>query len=110
MGTSFTGEVSSDRLTGESHLSAKRHINWRLALTLWALWLEKTNLYVVCFQIIEAFKKMHSLMERLSDYDDSELPPFLVPLKRLIVRVSSLINDVRSDIMGFYNVSILISV
>ena len=49
-------------------------------------------------------------MERLSDYDDSELPPFLVPLKRLIVRVSSLINDVRSDIMGFYNVSILISV
>ena len=48
MGTSFTWEVSSDRLTscpgdGESHLSAKRHRNRRLAPTLWALWPEKTN-------------------------------------------------------------------
>ena len=48
MGTSFTVQVSSDRLMscpvdGESHLSAKRHRNWRLAPTLWALWLEKTN-------------------------------------------------------------------
>ena len=48
MGTSFTGEVSSDRLTscpgaGERHLSAKRHRDWRLAATLWALWPEKTN-------------------------------------------------------------------
>ena len=42
MGTSFTGEVFSDRLTscpeiGESHLSAKRHRNQKLATTLWAL-------------------------------------------------------------------------
>ena len=48
MDTSFTGEVSSDRLTscpggGESYLSAKRHRNRRLAPTLWALWPEKTK-------------------------------------------------------------------
>ena len=43
------GEIygSSNRLTscpgvGESHLSAKCHRNWRLALTVWALLLEKT--------------------------------------------------------------------
>ena len=46
MGTSFTGEVSSNRLTscpggGEMQLSAKRHGNLRLAPTLWALWSEK---------------------------------------------------------------------
>ena len=51
MGTSFTGEVSSDRLTscrgdGESLLSAKHHRNLRLAPTLRALWLEKTKTYV----------------------------------------------------------------
>ena len=49
MGTSFTGEVSSDRLTscpggGENHLSAKRHGNRRFAPTLWALWPEKDKL------------------------------------------------------------------
>ena len=48
MGTSFTGEVSSDRLTscpgdGENHLSAKRHRNRILAPTLWALWPKKTT-------------------------------------------------------------------
>ena len=46
MGTSFTVEVSIDKLTscpefGESHLSAKRYGNRRLAPTLWALWPEK---------------------------------------------------------------------
>ena len=50
MGTSFTGEVSSDRLTsypggGENHLSAKRHGNRRLAPTLWALWPAKDKLF-----------------------------------------------------------------
>ena len=40
MGTSFTGEVSSDRLMscpdgGESNLYAYRHGNRRLAPTLW---------------------------------------------------------------------------
>ena len=50
MGTSFIGEVSSDRLTscpghGENHLSAKRHGNRSLAPTLWALWPKKTNFF-----------------------------------------------------------------
>ena len=35
-----TDVLSRDR---ESHLSAKRHRNLRLAPTLWALWLEKTK-------------------------------------------------------------------
>ena len=49
--TSFTGEVSSDRLTscpwvGENHLSAKRHGNRRLTPTLWALWPEKDTVTI----------------------------------------------------------------
>ena len=49
MGTSFIGEVSSDRLMScpegvENHLSAKRHGNRSLALTLCALWSKKDKL------------------------------------------------------------------
>ena len=49
MGTSYTGEVSSDRLTsypggGENHLSATCHGNRRLTATLWALWPKKDKL------------------------------------------------------------------
>ena len=43
--------VSNDRLTsfpgdGKSHLSAKRHRNWKLVPTSWALWLEKDKLLI----------------------------------------------------------------
>jgi len=37
---------------------------------------------------------------------ESDLPPFLRPLRNLVFKVTKLFNDIKTDIMNFYNVSI----
>jgi hypothetical protein len=37
------------------------------------------------------------------------LAPFFQPLQNLITKVTTLVNDIKTDVMNFYNVSCIIS-
>ena len=99
MGTSFTGEVSSDRLTscpgdGESHLSAEHHRIRRLALTFKALCqviivmlhineknIKFTNQWFHSFMIVLQFRSSNSNFELVSinlSHSDTELFKFII--------------------------------
>ncbi|XP_076472269.1 uncharacterized protein LOC143301765, partial [Babylonia areolata] len=54
-------------------------------------------------KMLEVGQNIQKALEKISQYDDKQLPPFAVKLKNLVLRVSNLINDVRSDVTGFYN-------
>nr|KAG5704727.1 hypothetical protein BaRGS_005183 [Batillaria attramentaria] len=54
-------------------------------------------------KIVAVGKKAVEALLTIGQYDDKELPPFIIPLKNLVMKVSNLINDIRSDVMGFYN-------
>ncbi|CAG2189963.1 unnamed protein product [Mytilus edulis] len=47
--------------------------------------------------------KAANVMKMLGQLDEEELPPFLRPLRNLIVKVTTVFNDVKTDIMNFYN-------
>ncbi|CAG2251005.1 unnamed protein product [Mytilus edulis] len=47
--------------------------------------------------------KAVNVMKMLGQLDEEELPPFLRPLRNLIVKVTTVFNDVKTDIMNFYN-------
>ncbi|KAL5015117.1 hypothetical protein ScPMuIL_009387 [Solemya velum] len=36
-------------------------------------------------------------------YNEEQLPPFIQPLKQMVDKVTTLFNDIKSDVMGFYN-------
>ncbi|CAC5409209.1 unnamed protein product [Mytilus coruscus] len=42
-------------------------------------------------------------VEAIGKYDESQLPAFLKPVKSLIHRVEKLFNDIKTDVMTFYN-------
>ena len=48
---------------------------------------------------------MYDVNQKIAKYDDKKLPAFMLPLRNLCRKVDTLINDIRSDVMGFYNVS-----
>ena len=60
---------------------------------------------IVLFQVWSLRDKAMNVMKTLGQIDEAELPPFLRPLRNLVVKVSTLFNDIKTDIMNFYNVS-----
>ena len=48
-------------------------------------------------------------MTLLGQIDEQELAPFFQPLQNLITKVTTLVNDIKTDVMNFYNVSCMIS-
>ena len=48
--------------------------------------------------------RVYAALEKISGYDDKELPPFIIPLKNLVLKVSNLVNDIKTDVIGFCNV------
>ena len=49
--------------------------------------------------------KAAKVLKMIGQLDESELPPFIRPSKRLVVKVTTLFEDVKTDVMNFYNVS-----
>ena len=45
-------------------------------------------------------------MQKLAKYDAEMFPPAFRPMINFIHKVSKLFNDIKSDVMGFVNVSI----
>jgi hypothetical protein len=43
-------------------------------------------------------------MTKMGQLDESALPTFVKPMKSLVDKVSALYNDIKNDVMGFYNV------
>jgi hypothetical protein len=45
-------------------------------------------------------------MTKMGQLDESALPTFVKPMKSLVDKVSALYNDIKNDVMGFYNVRV----
>lgn len=58
------------------------------------------------FQVLNLRATAVRVMKKLGEIDPLELPPFIVPLRNLVVKVTTLYNDIKTDVMNFYNVSI----
>ncbi|VDI06315.1 Hypothetical predicted protein [Mytilus galloprovincialis] len=43
------------------------------------------------------------VIKALGRIDERDLPPFIRPVKRLVMHVTKLFNDIKSDVMTFYN-------
>lgn len=43
-------------------------------------------------------------MKMIGKFDETQLPPFIKPVKNLILKVQTLFNDIKTDVMTFYNV------
>ncbi|XP_052074034.1 uncharacterized protein LOC127711917 [Mytilus californianus] len=74
----------------------------------------KINIKEIVDEFIDALKelpgkvwglrdKVANVMKMIGQLDEEELPPFLRPLRNLIVKVTTVFNDVKTDIMNFYN-------
>lgn len=46
-------------------------------------------------------------LKTLGSLDEKQLPEFIRPVKNVIHKAEKLFNDVKSDIMNFYNVSFI---
>lgn len=57
------------------------------------------------FQIANLRSNAKKYIEELGSIDDSQLPPFIKSVRNLVEKVQTLLNNVKSDIMLFYNVS-----
>ncbi|KAL8609979.1 hypothetical protein ACOMHN_029472 [Nucella lapillus] len=54
-------------------------------------------------KLFAAGKDINKALEKISQYEVKALPPFMRKLRNLVLKVSNLINDIRSDVTGFYN-------
>ncbi|VDI25865.1 Hypothetical predicted protein, partial [Mytilus galloprovincialis] len=43
------------------------------------------------------------LVDQIGSIDESQLPPFIKPVKNLVDKVQNVLNTVKSDILGFFN-------
>lgn len=48
-------------------------------------------------------------MQKLAKYDEEMFPPAFRPMVHFVHKVGKLFNDIKSDVMGFVNVSCYIS-
>ncbi|KAL8577050.1 hypothetical protein ACOMHN_049910 [Nucella lapillus] len=56
-------------------------------------------------KIILVGMRVYTALEKIGTYDDRQLPPFMIPLKNLVLKVANLVNDIKNDVIGFCNVS-----
>ncbi|ESO82597.1 hypothetical protein LOTGIDRAFT_236952 [Lottia gigantea] len=54
-------------------------------------------------KVVKLGKRAIEIMKRLGEIDESELPPFIRSIRKLVTKVVTIYNDVRKDVMGFYN-------
>ncbi|KAK3102203.1 hypothetical protein FSP39_009587 [Pinctada imbricata] len=54
-------------------------------------------------KVINMREKAGKIMVMIGQLDDADLPAFLRPTKKLVTKVSTLFNDIKSDVMNFYN-------
>lgn len=45
------------------------------------------------------------MVDQIGSIDESQLPPFIKPVQNLVDKVQNVLNTVKSDILGFFNVS-----
>ena len=57
------------------------------------------------FQVINLREKAIQAVKTLGRIDEFDLPPFIRPVKKLVMHVQKLFNDIKTDVMTFYNVS-----
>ncbi|VDI41391.1 Hypothetical predicted protein [Mytilus galloprovincialis] len=55
------------------------------------------------FQIADLRSRARKAVKALGRYDELQLPSFLKPVKSVIHRVEKLFNDIKTDVMTFYN-------
>lgn len=56
-------------------------------------------------QIADLRSNARKLVDQIGSIDESQLPPFIKPVKNLVYKVQNVLTTVKSDIMGFFNVS-----
>lgn len=61
-------------------------------------------------KIVNAGEKATEALRKIGEFDESELPPFITPLKNLVLKINNLVDDIQSDVLGFYNVRIVITI
>ena len=57
------------------------------------------------FQVAGLREKAIKVVKALGQYDEQDLPPFIRPVKKLVMHVQKLFNDIKTDVMTFYNVN-----
>jgi hypothetical protein len=60
---------------------------------------------LLLFQVAELRSRAINAMKIIGQFDETQLPPFIRPVKNLILKVQTLFNDIKTDVMTFYNVS-----
>ncbi|KAK6174798.1 hypothetical protein SNE40_013376 [Patella caerulea] len=63
----------------------------------------KAALEELPLKVLNLGKKAIATMTKLGEIDEKDLPPFIRPLRNLVTKVVTLYNDIRKDVMGFYN-------
>lgn len=66
--------------------------------------------FVCQFQVVKLRETAIEVTKALGRIDERDLPPFIRPVKRLVMHVTKLFNDIKSDVMTFYNVNIILQV
>jgi hypothetical protein len=62
------------------------------------------NSQLILLQVLHLREVATSVMTKMGQLDESALPTFVKPMKSLVDKVSALYNDIKNDVMGFYNV------